>query len=134
MGKSTAKKFALWTLAAGAVGYVAGLLTAPQSGKETRQDIKEGVIKGMSEAEKELKKLYDELTKLTDKVKAVSDKLGDTAGKEAATLVETAKQAKEKVREVLSAVHEGDAQDKDLQKAIKDATDAIEHLKAYLKK
>ena len=134
MGKSSAKKFAIGALVAGAAGYVAGLLTAPQSGKETRQDIKEGVIKGVTEVEKELKKLYEELNKLIDKVKAMGEKLGDSAGKEASDLLGKAKDAKEKVRQMLSAVHEGDAEDKDLQKAIKDATDAIDHLKAYLKK
>lgn len=131
MSKSgSGKKFFLWAAAAGAAGYVAGILTAPQSGKETRQDIKEGVIKGVTEAEKELKKLYDELTKLIDKIKSV----GDAAGKEGSELLGKAKDAREKLREMLSAVHEGDAEDKDLQKAIKDATDAIDHIKQYLKK
>jgi gas vesicle protein len=131
---SSTKKFALWALIAGVGGYLAGILTAPQSGKETREDIKEGVVKGVTEAEKELKKLYEELNKLTDKVKGMGEKLGDSAGKEAADLVSKAKDAKEKVRQMLSAVHEGDAEDKDLQQALKDATEAIDHLKTYLKK
>jgi phage gp36-like protein len=45
-----------------------------------------------------------------------------------------AKTAKEKIRELLSAVHEGGADDKDLQAAIKDATKAVEHLKSFVKK
>jgi gas vesicle protein len=135
MGKSSsAKKFAIGALIAGAAGYVAGLLTAPQSGKETREDIKEGVIKGVTEAERELKRLYAELNKLIDKVKAVGEKVGDSAGKEGAELLNKAKDTREKLREMLSAIHEGDAEDKDLQKAIKDATDAIDHIKQYLKK
>ena len=134
MGKSSTKKFALWALIAGVGGYLAGILTAPQSGKETREDIKEGVVKGVAEAEKELKKLYEELNKLIDKVKGVGEKLGDSAGKEATDLVNKAKDAKEKVRQMLSAVHEGDAEDKDLKQAIKDASLAIDHLKSYLKK
>jgi gas vesicle protein len=134
MGKSSAKKFAIGALVAGAAGYIAGILTAPQSGKETRQDIKEGVVKGVAEAEKELKMLYAELNKLIDRVKTVTEKLGDSAGKEGADLLNKAKDAREKLREMLSAIHEGDAEDKDLQKAIKDATDAIDHIKQYLKK
>lgn len=134
MRKSSAKKFTIGALIAAAAGYAAGILTAPQSGKETRRDIKEGVVKGVTEAEKELKKLYAELNKLIDTIKATTDKIGDSASKEAADLIGKAKDTREKIRQMLSAVHEGDAQDTDLQKAIKDATDAIEHLKAYLKK
>jgi gas vesicle protein len=131
---SNTKKFALWALIAGVGGYLAGILTAPQSGKETREDIKDGVVKGVTEAEKELKKLYEELNKLIEKVKTMGGKLGDSAGKEASDMVNKAKDAKEKVRQMLSAVHEGDAEDKDLQQAIKEATQAIDHLKTYLKK
>jgi hypothetical protein len=35
---------------------------------------------------------------------------------------------------MLSALHEGSAEDKDLKKAIKDANNALEHLRDYLKK
>ena len=42
-------------------GYLAGILTAPKSGKETREDIKDTAVKTYSEAEKQLKKLHTEL-------------------------------------------------------------------------
>ena len=42
--------------------------------------------------------------------------------------------AKQKAREVLSALHDGEAEDRDLQKAITDATKAIEHLRDFLRK
>jgi len=45
-----------------------------------------------------------------------------------------AKVAKEKAREILSAVHEGDADDKDLKKAVDEASKAVAHLRTYLKK
>lgn len=48
--------------------------------------------------------------------------------------VEAAKVVKEKTRELLSAVHEGDAEDRDLKKAVTEANKAVEHLKTYLKK
>lgn len=60
--------------------------------------------------------------------------MNDKARKELDTLVDKARDTKEKAREVLSAVHEGDAEDKDLKRAIKDANEAIEHLRDYLKK
>lgn len=134
MSKDTAKKFAIGALIAAAAGYIAGILTAPKSGKETREDIKETAHKSISEAEVQLKKLHTELSKLIEQTKAKADKLTGRTRTEMDNLVEKAKDSKEKAREVLSALHEGDAEDKDLKKAISDATAAIEHLRNYLAK
>jgi gas vesicle protein len=133
MGKN-AKKFATGAVIAGAAGYLAGLLTAPKSGKETRQDIKETAGKSYAEAEKELKKLHTELAKLLDEVKDRGGDISGRARKELNSLLDRTKDTKEKAREVLSAIHEGDAGDQDLSKAITDANAAIDHLKQYLKK
>jgi gas vesicle protein len=121
------------TIAAGA-GYLAGLLTAPKSGKETRDDIRSAAERSRSEAEKDLKRLHTELDKVISEAKAGSGKLGVKAQKELADLVDRAKDTKEKVREVLSAVHEGDAEDQDLKRAVKNANLAIKNLRKYLKK
>lgn len=43
-------KFALGALIGVAAGFVAGILTAPKSGKETRQDIKQKVTDTKEEA------------------------------------------------------------------------------------
>jgi gas vesicle protein len=134
MAKDTAKKLAITTAIAGIAGYVAGILTAPKSGKETREDIKEATHKGVTEAEKQLKRLHTELTKLLEEVKTRGSSLNGAARKDLDNLVEVAKTSKEKARELLSALHEGNAEDKDLEKAIKDATKAIEHLRDYLAK
>ena len=138
MGKSD-KNSSIKTLAIGGTiaavaGYVAGLLTAPKSGKQTRGDIKDAANETYAKAEKELKKLNSDLGKLIDEAKMKGDKLGAKAKNEMSDLVEKAKDAKEKVREVISAIHEGDADDKDLKKAVKDAKTAIDHLGDYLKK
>lgn len=134
MSKSAIKKVATGAIIAGAVGYVVGILTAPKSGKETRQDIKNEVGKRLNEAERQLKIVLADLTKLISDAKAVSDKLSGSAQQELVELIAKAKDSKEKARTVLSAVHEGDAEDKDLQFAIKEANSAISHLKKYLKK
>lgn len=133
MGKS-AKRFAVGTLIAGVAGYIAGLLTAPQSGKETRQDIKETAYKSLSEAEKDLKRLHTELDSILAEVKDRSSTLSERTQKDLAKLLEKAKDTKEKAREMLSAIHEGNADDKDLHQAIKEANAAIDHLKDFLKK
>lgn len=134
MGKNTVKKFALGTLVAAAAGYVAGILTAPKSGKETRADIKDVTTKGITEAEKQLKKLHTELNGLIEEARLRGANVNAKARKDLDDVVDKAKIAKEKARVILSAVHEGDAEDKDLKRAIQDATTALEHLKAYLSK
>lgn len=133
MGKST-RKFAIGTLIAGVAGYLTGVLTAPKSGKETRKDIKDNIDRGWSEAEKELKILHTELAKRLEEIKTAGLKVSDRAQVEFDSSLNKARDAKEKVREMLSAIHEGDAKDEDLQRAIKEANSALDHIKDYLKK
>ena len=128
------KALAIGSGIAAAAGYLAGVLTAPKSGKATRGDIKQAADKGRAETERELKKLHTELDKAIKEAKIGSGKLGVKTQKELGGLVERAKDTKEKAREVISALHEGDAADKDLKRAIKDARAAIDHLRDYLKK
>jgi gas vesicle protein len=133
MDKRT-KKFAIGAVVAAAAGYIAGILTAPKSGKETRQDIKETAVRTYTAAEKELKSLHTELSKLMDEAGKRAGDLKGSAQKNLDKAVAGAKVAKEKARELLSAVHEGDAEDKDLDNAVKEAKKAVEHLRSYLKK
>lgn len=132
--KDATKKIALGAIVAGAVGYVAGILTAPKSGKETRQDIKDTAGRVIAEGEKRLKQLHTELTALIKEAQAGVEKLSGKARTELEKAMVTATVAKEKARELLSAAHEGTAEDKDLQNAVKEATKAVDHLKTYLKK
>ena len=132
--QNVAKRVAIGSVIAGIAGYLAGILTAPKSGKETRKDIKDAASKSLAQAEKELKKLHTELDKIIKQAKANGDKLNAKAKVELDVLIVKAKDAKEKTREVLSAIHEGGADNKELDKAIKEANDSIEHLKQYLKK
>lgn len=133
MSKST-KRWALGAVFAAIIGYIAGILTAPKSGKETRQDIKETAERGISEAEKQLKKLHTQLASLMNEAKDKATTLQGAAQKELQSVIAKTNTAKEKARELLSASHEGSADDKDLQKAIDEANKAIEHLRTYLKK
>lgn len=128
MGKQV-KGLAIGAAIAAGVGYVAGILTAPKSGKETRKDIEKVASKTKREAEQQLKALHSELGELLDKVSGRTDGLK----KEAGHLIDRAQQAKDKAREMLSAIHEGDADDKDLKAAVADVSEALTHLKKYLK-
>lgn len=134
MKKDDAKKLAIGAAVAGAVGYLAGILTAPKSGKETRQDVKSAAIKAKTKAEKDLKKLHSDLSVLLDKAKRNALSAKTVADQDFTKAVQMASKAKETVREVLSSIHEGGSDDKDLQKAIDEATAAIEHLKVFVKK
>lgn len=132
--KKYVRRIAVGSTVAAAAGYVAGVLTAPKSGRETRKDIKNASVKGFRQAEKELKKLNTELDKVIKEAKVLSAKAGTRAKKEIDSALVKAKDSKEKAREMISAIHEGDAEDKDLQKAIKDASTSLAALKKYLKK
>jgi len=133
MGK-TAKRFALGTLFAAAAGYIAGILTAPKSGKETRADVKDAATKSVNEAEKQLKKLHTELNKVINQAKGEAGDIKGKAREDVDAAIAKTMAVKEKARQVLSALHEGDADDKDLEKAIKEATKAIDHLKSFVGK
>lgn len=128
------KRLAVGSAIAAAAGYLAGILTAPKSGKETRADVKKAANEGIAQAEKELKRVHTELGKAIDEARIKGDKLSAKAKNDLADLTDKANDAKEKVREVISAVHEGDAEDIDLKKAVKDANKALEHLRDFLKK
>lgn len=131
MDKRTGK-FAVAAMVAAAAGYIAGILTAPKSGKETRKDIKDAAQHKITELEKRLKKVHTELAAQITKVQKRAEKLKGKAKTEADALLERATTAKDKTRVALSSIHGGEADDKELQKAINDAEKAVEHLKQYI--
>src|SRR5665213_2847696 len=111
MKSSNTKKFAVGAIVAGVVGYVAGILTAPKSGKETRADIKKTAVSSFAEAEKQLKKLHTQLGEMIAEAKTEASKLSGKARDEVDKVINRAKDAKESARELLSATHEGVADD-----------------------
>lgn len=128
------KRLAIGTMIAGAAGYVAGLLTAPKSGRATREDIKNATDNTVSETERQLKKLHTELNELLVEAKSRSTKLQGKAMQEYEDVASMAAKSKQKVREIISAVHEGGTDNKELQRVMNDTTKAVKHLKTYLKK
>jgi gas vesicle protein len=128
------KKLAIGTLIAGAAGYIAGILTAPKSGRATRQDIKDAADKTVTETEKHLKLLHTELNELLEESKVRGTDLKGKAKSELDELTVMATDAKQKAREILSALHEGETDNKELKKAMDEAHKAVKHLKVFLKK
>jgi gas vesicle protein len=128
------KKFALSAVIAAVTGYLAGILTAPKSGRETRQDIKNTAKKGVAEAEKQLTQAHAELDKLLGEAKAKGAKLSGKAKPQLDNVLSAATSSRDKAAEVLSAVRGKGTNDKDLKKAMGEATKAIAHLRKYLAK
>ncbi|HET9098085.1 MAG TPA: YtxH domain-containing protein [Candidatus Saccharimonadales bacterium] len=130
----TRKNIVIGSGVAALAGFLVGLLSAPKSGRQTREDIKVAADKGRREAEAELKSLH---TDLNSAIKQAKDKGANASKKSSIEIkkrIEVAIETKEKVREILSAIHEGDADDQDLKRAVKNASSALEHLKDYIKK
>lgn len=122
------KKWALSAVLAAIGGYLAGILTAPKSGKETRQDIKDETVKLKVEAEKKLKELHTELDTVINEGQKKAGELKATAK----TALAHAETVKTKVRELLSRIHSGEADSSEFDAAIKEASKALENLKKYV--
>lgn len=132
MSKDGTKKLAIGAAIGVVTGFVAGILTAPKSGKETRQDIKNTAGKVTAEAEKQLKKMYTELTQTIDSAKALAKREGAMVKKELLKALSAAEGTQQKVKEVISALRDGEAGHPELDKALKEADKAKEHLKKFM--
>lgn len=128
------RNVAIGTLIAAGIGYAAGVLTAPKSGRETRKDLQRAAIRAKREAEENFKSLHAELSKLIATAKRHGKSMTSAKKEEFDQAVNKAQKAKSKVGEILSSIHEGDAEDKDLQKAIEEVNAAIKHLRKYIDK
>ncbi|SRR6266404_781777 len=130
----TARKIAVGSAIAGAAGYLAGILTAPKSGKETRGDIANKAEDVKEISEQQLQDLNDELKSLLKDTKAKTIVLSSTARAELNEAVIRAKDAQNKTAQVLKAVKNGEASDPDLNKAVKQARQAVKNLGKFFKK
>ena len=91
-------------------------------------------MKVKAEAEDQLKKLSSELKDLINDGQKKSKELTESAKVELNKALDKAETTREKAREILSAFHEGQSSDDDLNNAVKNVTDAIGELKAFIKK
>lgn len=130
---NTGKKFAIGALIAGIVGYLTGLLTAPKSGKQTREDIKDKVEDVADSGAEQLQRAHDELGELIKNTKDKTVALSSKAREEFNEAVVFAKDAKDKAATVLKSVKDGEADDPSLNKAIHQAQQAKKNLGKYLK-
>ncbi len=127
------KKLAIGAALAGITGYVAGILTAPKSGKETRADIAQKADKVAESVLFELRELEFELKELLAKTKSEAATLKGKALEEFNQAVEAAKDAQNKLVTVTKSIKAGEAEDPELNKALKQGKLAANNLKKYLK-
>lgn len=132
--QDTTKKLAIGTSLAAAAGFVAGILTAPKSGKETRRDIKKAAKDGVNRVEAQFNKTHEQLNSALEEAQTKAGQLSGKARDELNAAVDKAKAAKDKAQTVFSSMRGGGVEDKDLQKALDGVKEALDHLKSYLKK
>lgn len=131
--KNTGKKLAIGAIMAGIGGYLAGILTAPKSGEETREDIANKATDFKNDARVELENLQDDLGDLLARAKEKTVDLSAHARKGFDEAVLRARDATDKSKEVLKAVKAGESEDPQLNKAVKQARQAKSNLSKYLK-
>lgn len=76
MGK---RKFGVGLVIGGIAGLVAGLLTAPKSGKETREDLKRKADKVKTETAKHAEEVREKATEVADQAKETAQKVKEVA-------------------------------------------------------
>lgn len=128
------KKLAIGAAIGVAAGFITGILTAPKSGKETRQDIKNTANNVKREAEKKLKDLQAEISELIAKGQTLAKTRAGKAKNDLETVIAKGQLAQQKVKEVISALKNGETDEPELKEAIADAKKAKEELISFFKK
>lgn len=129
----TGQKVALGAAIAGIGGYLAGVLTAPKSGKETRQDLATKASDIKNDAGTQLTEAQRELSETLKKAQEKTLSLSAQAREEFNETVIRAKDAQNKAKMVLQAMKAGEAEDPELNRAVKQAKQAQKNLAKFLK-
>lgn len=114
-------KFAKGGVVGIVIGAVAGLLLAPKSGKETRDDIRKTVTHTKADAEKQLKKLHEELSHKQKDAKNAADSLKGKAKTELADVLEKSLVVQGRIKELISSLRDGELDQEEVDLTILDA-------------
>ncbi len=129
----TGRKVAVGALIAGVGGYLAGLLTAPKSGEETREDLANKAVDIKEDTAHQLQVAGDELAVVVKEAQSKTQALGAQARGEFNEAMIRAKDAEAKLKTVVKALKAGQAEDPELNKAIKQAKQAKKNLSKFLR-
>jgi gas vesicle protein len=130
---NTGRKMALSAVIAGVAGYIGGVLTAPKSGKETRKKLTEEAEGFKDSAEEQLQKANEDLKVLLKDAKTKTVSLSAQAKEEFNEALLRAKDAQNKASSTLKAIKNGEAEDPELNKAVKQAKLAAKNLGRFFK-
>ena len=128
----TGRKVALGAAIAGLGGYLAGVLTAPKSGKETRAQLAEQAGDVKNNTDVQLALAQRELGVVIKEAQAKTLKLSAQARAEFNEALIRAKDAQNKAKIVAKAFKDGQAEDPELNKAVKQAKQAQKNLSKFL--
>ena len=115
-----------------AAGYALGLLTAPKSGKDTREDIKELSTKAYKAAESRLKESYEDLSDVIASASQQAKKLGVKGRKELDVLLAAAHEAQGRVKQLIASLRRGEATPQQFDDAVIAAQVAKDELKDFI--
>ncbi|MCA9350067.1 YtxH domain-containing protein [Candidatus Saccharibacteria bacterium] len=133
MSKKVKTGLALTAVALG-VGYALGVLTAPKSGKDTRQDLKEASGKLKEQLEEKYSDIQGSLSDVIEQAYSQMSSFKGSSQDKLQDLIDQAKDAEYKVKDVFRAVRHGEASDRNLDKALNQASKAKDHLFKFLNK
>jgi gas vesicle protein len=131
--KSSNNKLAVGAVIGGVAGYLAGILTAPKAGRQTRKDLSNKAGEMKDEASEHLQHAADDLAQTLKAAKDKSINLSAKARQEYDEAVIKARDAQNKASEVLKAFKAGESNDPELNKAVKQVKLAQKNLSKYLK-
>jgi gas vesicle protein len=131
--RKSGRKVALSAVIGGLAGYVTGVLTAPKSGKQTRNELVDKAEAAKDGAEYKLQEAIDELNTTIAETKQKSLALSAKARSEYDESVVKGKDSLNKASQVLKAMKAGEASHPDLNRAVKQARQATKNLGKYLR-
>ena len=102
------KKFGFGIILGAIAGVATGLLTAPKSGKETREDIKKKASEVKGSAERKLKDAHKELDKVAAEAKGKAKSLQGKAKEELDDLGSKADELRARAKHAITSIKSGD--------------------------
>jgi gas vesicle protein len=117
-----------------AAGYTLGVLTAPKSGKETRNDIKEAGTKAYKMAEARLKNTYEDLSDVIASAGEQAKKLNKKGKEELDVLLAAAHDAQGRVKQLITSVRNGDVTEELFDNTVIAAQAAKDELQDFISK
>ena len=130
--KKNSRNIIVGAILVGAASYVAGILTAPKKGKETREDIRHASVNLKISLENALKKLYTDSSRQLERALNVNQNLTAQTKKELDLLIASVKHAKDKIKVYLTSLREGEIEEEEITLLLTDGRDNTERLKFFV--